>query len=48
MNHMPEGCLLASASGFTPKQGQYLAFIHAYTLVIGHRRPKPICNDSSR
>src|SRR5258705_12940388 len=25
----------ACASGFTPKQGQYLAFIHAYTLVIG-------------
>jgi DNA-binding MarR family transcriptional regulator len=21
--------------GFTPKQGQYLAFIHAYTLVLG-------------
>ena len=35
MNHVPEGCLAASAPGFTPKQGQYLAFIHAYTLVIG-------------
>jgi DNA-binding MarR family transcriptional regulator len=35
MNHMPEVCLPASAPGFTPKQGQYLAFIHAYTLVIG-------------
>jgi len=35
MNHMPEGCLPASEPGFTPKQGQYLAFIHAYTLVIG-------------
>ena len=35
MNHVPEGCLPASAPGFTPKQGQYLAFIHAYTLVIG-------------
>jgi DNA-binding MarR family transcriptional regulator len=35
MNHMPEGCRPASISGFTPKQGQYLAFIHAYTLVIG-------------
>ena len=32
MNHVPEGCLPASAPGFTPKQGQYLAFIHAYTL----------------
>jgi SOS-response transcriptional repressor LexA len=35
MNHVPEVCLPASAPGFTPKQGQYLAFIHAYTLVIG-------------
>src|SRR6266568_2402227 len=25
----------ARPSGFTPKQGQYLAFIHAYTLVLG-------------
>ena len=24
-----------SRPGFTPKQGQYLAFIHAYTLVLG-------------
>jgi hypothetical protein len=32
MNHMPEECLPASTPGFTPKQGQYLAFIHAYTL----------------
>ena len=24
-----------SRRDFTPKQGQYLAFIHAYTLVIG-------------
>jgi DNA-binding MarR family transcriptional regulator len=24
-----------SRPGFTPKQGQYLAFIHAYTLVNG-------------
>jgi hypothetical protein len=29
MNHMPEGCLPASVPAFTPKQGQYLAFIHA-------------------
>jgi DNA-binding MarR family transcriptional regulator len=35
MNHMAEGCRPACAPGFTPKQGQYLAFIHAYTLVIG-------------
>ena len=25
-----------SRPDFTPKQGQYLAFIHAYTLVNGH------------
>lgn len=35
MNHMPERCRPASTPGFTPKQGQYLAFIHAYTLVLG-------------
>jgi DNA-binding MarR family transcriptional regulator len=35
MNHMPQLCLPASAPDFTPKQGQYLAFIYAYTLVIG-------------
>jgi LexA DNA binding domain len=35
MNQMPGLCLAASAPGFTPKQGQYLAFIHAYTLVLG-------------
>jgi DNA-binding MarR family transcriptional regulator len=32
---MSEACLPASQPGFTPKQGQYLAFIHAYTLVLG-------------
>jgi len=26
---------MPSAPRFTPKQGQYLAFIHAYTLVMG-------------
>jgi DNA-binding MarR family transcriptional regulator len=35
MNQMPGRCLPASQPGFTPKQGQYLAFIHAYTLVLG-------------
>jgi DNA-binding MarR family transcriptional regulator len=35
MNQMAGLCLPASAPGFTPKQGQYLAFIHAYTLVLG-------------
>ena len=27
---------IQSAQTFTNKQGQYLAFIHAYTLVNGH------------
>jgi len=35
MNHLPAPCLAASAPGFTAKQGQYLAFIHAYTQVLG-------------
>ena len=34
MNCRFEPCL-ASPPRFTPKQGQYLAFIHAYTLVLG-------------
>lgn len=35
MNQMPGLCRRAGVPGFTPKQGQYLAFIHAYTLVLG-------------
>jgi DNA-binding MarR family transcriptional regulator len=35
MNQMAAACLPASAPSFTEKQGQYLAFIHAYTLVLG-------------
>ena len=35
MNQMPGVCPPASQPSFTPKQGQYLAFIHAYTLVMG-------------
>ena len=35
MNHMPQPCHASSAPTFTAKQGQYLAFIHAYTLVNG-------------
>ena len=35
MNQMPGLCPTPSAPGFTAKQGQYLAFIHAYTLVLG-------------
>lgn len=35
MNQMPDPCLATSAPSFTPKQGQYLAFIYAYTQVLG-------------
>ena len=35
MNQMPAPCLAIPAPSFTPKQGQYLAFIHAYTQVLG-------------
>ena len=35
MNRMPGVCLPSCGPSFTPKQGQYLAFIHAYTLVLG-------------
>jgi DNA-binding MarR family transcriptional regulator len=35
MNQMPGSCLTVSAPRFTPKQGQYLAFIYAYTQVLG-------------
>ena len=35
MNQIPGDCLPVSAPHFTHKQGQYLAFIHAYTLVMG-------------
>jgi DNA-binding MarR family transcriptional regulator len=35
MNHMTKVCLPPSRPRFTPKQGQYLAFIHAYILVLG-------------
>ena len=35
MNQTPGLCPAASRAGFTEKQGQYLAFIHAYTLVLG-------------
>ena len=35
MNPTPGQCRPASDFSFTPKQGQYLAFIHAYTLVLG-------------
>jgi hypothetical protein len=35
MNHMSEPGHVAAPPSFTAKQGQYLAFIHAYTLVLG-------------
>ncbi len=33
MNRNPDACHAPSAARFTEKQGQYLAFIHAYTRV---------------
>jgi DNA-binding MarR family transcriptional regulator len=35
MNQRFEPCLTPPLPRFTSKQGQYLAFIHAYTLVLG-------------
>jgi SOS-response transcriptional repressor LexA len=35
MNHSPGQCRPLSAPSFTAKQAQYLAFIHAYTQVMG-------------
>ena len=35
MNRGPEPGHASSKPRFTQKQGQYLAFIHAYTLVLG-------------
>lgn len=35
MNQMPGPCLAGSAPGFTARQGQYLAFIYAYTQLNG-------------
>jgi len=35
MNQMPAVCPATSVPTFTPKQGQYLAFIYAYTQVLG-------------
>jgi DNA-binding MarR family transcriptional regulator len=35
MNQIPGICLPSSGPSFTPKQGQYLAFIFAYTQVNG-------------
>jgi Mn-dependent DtxR family transcriptional regulator len=35
MNQMPGPCLAIPAPSFTPKQGQYLAFIYAYIQING-------------
>ncbi len=35
MNQNPGVCRQLSGASFTPKQGQYLAFIYAYTQVLG-------------
>ncbi len=35
MNQMSEPCRQPPQASFTPKQGQYLAFIYAYTRVLG-------------
>jgi len=35
-----------SGPGFTPKQGQYLAFIHAYTLVNGRPPAQAVARQS--
>jgi DNA-binding MarR family transcriptional regulator len=35
MNQMPGPCLAIAAPSFTPKQGQYLAFIYAYSQIYG-------------
>ena len=35
MNHLSAPGHATASASFTAKQGQYLAFIHAYTLVLG-------------
>ena len=35
MYQMPRVCLSPTRTAFTDKQGQYLAFIYAYTRVLG-------------
>ena len=37
MNHIPDACHAPAQPIFTEKQGQYLAFIHAYTAF--NKRP---------
>jgi hypothetical protein len=51
MNRVSEPDHTAAPPSFTAKQRQYLAFIHAYTQVLGRPRVvlrlKPICKDTS-
>jgi hypothetical protein len=42
-----DDALPPKAPTFTPKQGQYLAFIYAYTRVLGRPPPKPTCRGAS-
>ncbi len=35
MNHMSDPCRVSPSVSFTAKQGQYLAFIYAYSRVLG-------------
>jgi len=45
----PEDCPAPNESAsFTPKQGQYLAFIYAYTRVLRARLPKRTSSGISR
>jgi hypothetical protein len=47
MNQKFGGTRRASDQSFTEKQGQYLAFIYAYSRISGDRPPKPICSATS-
>ena len=44
MNQMTDPCLATPPPSFTPKQGQYLAFIYACSDV---RPQKPTCSATS-
>jgi hypothetical protein len=37
----------AEAPNYTPTQGQYLAFIYAYTCVLGRPPAQAVCSASS-
>jgi hypothetical protein len=44
MNHRFEPGQAPSRPRFTEKQRQYLAFIHAYMLVLGRPPAEPTCS----